>query len=446
MKKTMKIITIALALISVLAVCAFAADFEAAADSLNELGLFKGTDKGYELDREPTRVEAGVMLVRLLGAEEEALSLSYTAPFTDVYDWAKPYVQYLYDKGLTKGMSETRFGYSEKCTAKMYATFLLRALGYSDSEGGDFTYDKAVDFAREKGVADSVNCSEDAFLRDHVAAMSYTALSIAPKSGETDLLAKLEASGAIDDVKGYDKKFSSFRTFCESLELLNAGKASCDMKLTTVEKIDGGVARTTVQNVKSTVYTDEENPDKSMLSYVGSAEIKFSDGYADALEIPEGERTVKENVEYYYIDGYFYINLDGVKFRTKKSIDSITGAASSINMKPGAIPLAALSSLESKTGSDGSVTYSAVLDADDMTKILSELDGKSTKYGKIEYTLTVKDESITAFGVKLDVEDVRDGIVVTLELTGELTNIKTGDSVRITLPADLDEYVPPIED
>ena len=37
-------------------------------------GLFRGSDKGWELDRQPTRAEAAIMLVRFLGLESEALN------------------------------------------------------------------------------------------------------------------------------------------------------------------------------------------------------------------------------------------------------------------------------------------------------------------------------------------------------------------------------------
>ena len=103
MKRFARRLAIVLAVAAILAVSAFAADFTHCADALHDLGLFQGTDSGYDLDRAPTRAEAAAMLVRLLGAEEEAQAMeSYTAPFTDVRDWAKPYVQYLYDNGLTE--------------------------------------------------------------------------------------------------------------------------------------------------------------------------------------------------------------------------------------------------------------------------------------------------------------------------------------------------------
>ena len=103
-----------------------AANFTNCADRLKDVGLFQGTNQGYQLDKAPTRAEASAMLVRLLGKEAEAEKLTYTAPFTDLKGWEKPYVQYLYDNGLANGMSETAYNPTGKCSAQMYTTFLLR--------------------------------------------------------------------------------------------------------------------------------------------------------------------------------------------------------------------------------------------------------------------------------------------------------------------------------
>ena len=87
----------------------FAASSEAntAAQALYEMGLFQGVGKNengtpnFDLDRTPTRNEAVTMLVRLLGKEQEAKNGTWETPFTDVADWAKPYVGYAYTNGLT---------------------------------------------------------------------------------------------------------------------------------------------------------------------------------------------------------------------------------------------------------------------------------------------------------------------------------------------------------
>lgn len=162
-------------MLPVITATAGAANFTNCADRLKDVGLFQGTNQGYQLDKAPTRAEASAMLVRLLGKEAEAEKLTYTAPFTDLKGWEKPYVQYLYDNGLANGMSATAYNPTGKCSAQMYTTFLLRALGYSDAKG-DFTYAKALDFGEQVGLVDDINCSTKNFLRDNAVAMSLTAL------------------------------------------------------------------------------------------------------------------------------------------------------------------------------------------------------------------------------------------------------------------------------
>ena len=199
MKHKLRMLLAAMLAVVSLLVVAGASNYEHYADQLNSLGLFQGTDAGYELDRAPTRSEAATMLVRLLGKEQQALQLEYTAPFTDLEGWEKPYVQYLYDNGLTTGASETTFEPLEACSAQMYTTFLLRALGYSDAEGQDFSYAQAVSFGESIGLVDDANCDQSNFLRDHVVAMSMSALGTAVQSDDdTVLLEQLVDEGAVD--------------------------------------------------------------------------------------------------------------------------------------------------------------------------------------------------------------------------------------------------------
>ncbi|MGN0993770.1 MAG: hypothetical protein ACI4PD_01510 [Butyricicoccus sp.] len=197
-----------------LTTAASAADFTACADRLYEMKLFYGTDQGYDLDRTPSRAEASAMLVRLLGKEEEARTGNYTSPFTDVPAWAKPYVGWLYQNKLTFGVGGNKFGSNDSCDAQMMAAFLLRTLGYAEANG-DLTYQTALEFAEEKGVADSVNQGTEDFTRDEMVAMSYTALSRPTKAGASSLLSALVAEGAVDRTAAADTLalFTDYRTY-----------------------------------------------------------------------------------------------------------------------------------------------------------------------------------------------------------------------------------------
>jgi len=48
---------------------------------LKELGLFNNGSNGFELNRQPTRIEAAVMLVILIGKENEAKNGNWSHPF-----------------------------------------------------------------------------------------------------------------------------------------------------------------------------------------------------------------------------------------------------------------------------------------------------------------------------------------------------------------------------
>lgn len=166
---------------------------ETLAADLKGLGLFQGTDTDFDLEREPSRAEALVMLVRVLGKEREALSGTWKHPFTDVASWADQYVGYAYEKNLTNGVSATSFG-AGSASAGMYLTFVLRALGYSDADGADFSWDDPFTLAERIGILpDGVNT--DAFWRADVVMISYAALPVTLKGSSQTLAAKLIAAG-----------------------------------------------------------------------------------------------------------------------------------------------------------------------------------------------------------------------------------------------------------
>lgn len=222
MNKWLRAVCVGTAAAAMLTASAFAANYTNCADSLHEMGLFQGTQNGYDLDRTPTRAEAAVMLVRLLGKEAEAKALAYTAPFTDLKGWEKPYVQYLYSNGLANGTNRTTFNPTGKCTAQMYAVFLLRALGYSDT--ADFSYANAIETAREQGIYDTGIINVQNFLRDDAAAASYTVLSVSPKNSEGTLLDQLVSENAITEAnaKSYQNLFSTYAQYREATAGMDA--------------------------------------------------------------------------------------------------------------------------------------------------------------------------------------------------------------------------------
>lgn len=162
----------------------FAAGDEAvqAARELYELGLFRGVGMNgdgspdFDLDRAPNRAEAMTMMVRLFMDEDIALSMDYDCPFTDVVQWAKPYVGYAYEHGVTTGQSETTFGGASLVSATEYLTFILRALGYES--GVDFQWDRAWELSDFLEITDGRFREGSEFTRGDVAIVSLSALKL----------------------------------------------------------------------------------------------------------------------------------------------------------------------------------------------------------------------------------------------------------------------------
>ena len=179
-------------------------DRNAMADALKSLSLFRGTGSGtgsgYELEKAPTRAEALVMLIRMLGEEGSALACTASHPFIDVPDWCAPYVAYAYEKGYSNGVGTDSLGYSyfgtqQTASAVMYAEFMLRALGYSSTAATDIS--DALDRAVTAGVltaGERTALQSSDFLRADVVYLSYYALS-ARTSGGAALSQKLIDAG-----------------------------------------------------------------------------------------------------------------------------------------------------------------------------------------------------------------------------------------------------------
>ena len=168
------------------------------ADALKEMGLFAGTNKGYELEVLPTRTQAIVFLLRMLGEENIAQNSTFICPFTDVPDWAYKSIAYAYNKGYTAGISKTAFGADELTTPAQFVTFMLRALDYSDKDG-DFAWNESVQKAEELGILPVGEYrNKEPFTRGDCVDIIYSVLDAKKKGSDKTLAEFLIEKGAID--------------------------------------------------------------------------------------------------------------------------------------------------------------------------------------------------------------------------------------------------------
>jgi hypothetical protein len=200
MKRITAIMLSAILLFSLISPGAFAASSardtsleQTLASDLKALSLFKGvSDTDFALSNAPTRVEAVVILIRMLGKESTAVGEPWTQPFGDVAPWADKYIGYAYQQGLTKGVSDTEFG-SGDASAATFLTLILRALGYSDTNG-DFSFSDPYTLARSIGLLPEA-VDTKSFLRADAVLVSYSALSVKMKGSSQTLAEKLIDDG-----------------------------------------------------------------------------------------------------------------------------------------------------------------------------------------------------------------------------------------------------------
>lgn len=446
MKRTLLALTLALMLLLGLCVTAGASNFDAAAQELSEIGMFRGTGTGFDLDRAPTRAEAAVMLTRLFGAEQKAAKLykagEISHPFTDVPDYAAPSVAWLYARGLTKGMSAVSFGASRACSLQDYTVFLLRALGYQD--GTDFSYPDALQFAQKAGFYNPAVYTEN-FLRDELVGLTYDALGADVKDGSTYLLASLVDAGAVEKTQAAElsKKLEAFRALCKASQSLDMTAADMDYTL-EMGLFEPGADETI------TLYAD------------GNVKYRLASldmDYTVNLRMEQEH----ENLHLWMKDGVYYIDQDGERYQMDLSDEmNLAELQAMLTELPaqqvsGMSGLSYLSSIQvTKSGGESVYTMripaKSMMDLTDAALRQSKMDMRTQDLG-LSFTkdlvlrYTVSGGKLTKISAELsmtfsDVAYMQDGsgkdVSFTYEagcdLSIDMTIRKMGKDVTITFP------------
>lgn len=421
-----------IAVMTMLAVTAGAANYTTQADSLKDMGLFLGTDKGYELDKTSTRAEAAVMLIRLLGKEAEAKAGTYTYFFKDVPTWADKYVGYMYANGLTQGTSATTFGSSESCTSKMYTVFVLRALGYTE-KNGDFTYSGAEDFAESIGLYSNSDSATGGFLRDDMVAISYSALFQAPKGkNNSTLLSQLASVNAVstevaDKYLDYYDAYVNCKKACSNIKMdENTEFYSC----TNIDITSMDLTTRFIQSAVTSVVVKDND-----ITMKQESSIDYISGTA--------------NTTAYYSDGWLYTDSAQGTYKCKISNFNIN---QTVGIDDDIEPIYFMNSITQADTGNGmcyTIEYSADAMSDLLSTILSQysdtLSNKNIEFKSLKIAMyfdkTGKLISTESTG-DICIEQIISGKTVKMEISIEssMTVVNTGDSVTVTLPADLDGY------
>jgi len=439
MKKKLRLFAVAAFAATVLTTGAGASNFDNCAEKLKSLDLFQGTEQGYDLDRAPTRAEAAVMLVRMLGKENDAKALEYTAPFTDLKGWEKPYVQYLYDNGLINGSDSTSFSPNDQCNAKMYSAFLLRALGYSDTEG-DFTYDNALKFAEEKGLVDAYSCDEGNFLRDHIAAMSLNALHASPKSADTRLINKLVESGAVDSAKAapvieffdnFDEIYADSSISTTAIKAVMSANVQMTAKMLGTDLLDVSIPMDIAADI------DINDISNMKMAITGNAKLSSDSPLLSGEEGVNGEMPFKM----YYANDTYYMEIDNEKVKMTMPMKEILEEAAKGSSSNNCLGL--IDSIK-KNGESYSFAYNERLLNNIVKESLTVLDDSGVNIdvsvSNVGYDVKLDENKLPSVNMKMTVTAMVSGTAVDVDLSMDLSIDKMGDDVVVTLPDDLDSY------
>jgi hypothetical protein len=177
------------------------------AQTLNRLGLLAGTGVEpsgkpvFSLDKTLTRIEALVLVIRLAGAEREALGFEGPNPFADVPGWADRYAAYARGAGIAAGVNEehTLLDAERPVTRQEFTAFLLRVLQYFEKDG-DFEFSLALRKAHEINLyPEPMEEGESGGLLRGDAAVAMARALLTPLNGSgAELIEKLVEQGAVD--------------------------------------------------------------------------------------------------------------------------------------------------------------------------------------------------------------------------------------------------------
>ena len=152
-----------------------AQDHLEAIEVMQMLGVMSGVDEeNFNPDATVSRNEMAVIMCHLMDLKPSGVS-----PFTDVPEWAQPYVAACYANGVTAGYDATTYGGSDPVTTTQAALMVMKPLGYFGYTGefGESWNLAVIKQGTEIDLFDEVNAGvNDAMTRNELAQMVLNAL------------------------------------------------------------------------------------------------------------------------------------------------------------------------------------------------------------------------------------------------------------------------------
>ena len=242
-----------------------------AIEVLKAVGIMVGDEKGnFNPEAKVTRNEMAVVMSNLMAYN--VASYKDTSPFTDVPEWAEPYVAACYTNGITSGYDAKTYGGSDTVTTGQAALMLLKALGYFQYSA-DFGSDWLVETTKNgstAGLFDGVATgAKEALTRNDVAQMVLNALEAdlvkAEKNGSDVQVGDIVISGGkatYDSRTGTDSKYAKIdNTKVDGKYTIQLGEDLYDGDLVKADGADDDFGRPSVkwtyENKEIGTYADD---------------------------------------------------------------------------------------------------------------------------------------------------------------------------------------------
>ena len=244
---------------------------EEAIEVLKTVGIMTGDENGkFNPEAKVTRNEMAVVMCNLL--DYTVASYKGTSPFTDVPEWAEPYVAACYTNGITSGYDAKTYGGSDTVTTGQAALMLLKALGYFQYSA-DFGSDWLVETTKNgstAGLFDGVATgAKEALTRNDVAQMVLNALEAdlvkAEKNGSDVQVGDIVISGGkatYNSRTGTDSKYAKIdNTKVDGKYTIQLGEDLYDGDLVKADGADDDFGRPSVkwtyENKEIGTYADD---------------------------------------------------------------------------------------------------------------------------------------------------------------------------------------------
>ena len=242
-----------------------------AIEVLKAVDIMVGDENGkFNPEAKVTRNEMAVVMCNLL--DYTVASYKGTSPFTDVPEWAEPYVAACYTNGITSGYDAKTYGGSDTVTTGQAALMLLKALGYFQYSA-DFGSDWLVETTKNgstAGLFDGVATgAKEALTRNDVAQMVLNALEAdlvkAEKNGSDVQVGDIVISGGkatYDSRTGTDSKYAKIdNTKVDGKYTIQLGEDLYDGDLVKADGADDDFGRPSVkwtyENKEIGTYADD---------------------------------------------------------------------------------------------------------------------------------------------------------------------------------------------